>query len=64
MNWQGIIQNLPSRLTYVCFYVYFENKLEQIERLHSEDTPCRLITHTIMSYWIQSQNKTKSKLQI
>ena len=39
-------------------------KLEQLERLHSEDTPRRLmITHTIESYWIPSQ-KTKSKLQI
>ena len=40
-------------------------KLEQLERLRSEDTPCRLmITHTIESYWIPSQKKTKSKLQI
>ena len=40
-------------------------KLEQLERLHSEDTPRRLmITHTIESYWIPSQKKTKSKLQI
>ena len=43
----------------------FWNKLEQLERLHSEDTPRRLmITHTIESYWIPSQKKTKSKLQI
>ena len=41
------------------------NKLEQLERLHSEDNPCRLmITHTIESYWIPSQKKTTSKLQI
>ena len=40
-------------------------KLEQLERLHSEDTPRRLmITHTIESYWIPSQKMTKSKLQI
>ena len=40
-------------------------QLEQLERLRSEDTPCRLmITHTIESYWIPSQKKTKSKLQI
>ena len=39
--------------------------LEQLERLRSEDTPRRLmITHTIESYWIPSQGKTKSKLQI
>ena len=42
-----------------------EMKLEQLERLRSEDTPSRLmITHTIESYWIPSQKKTKSKLQI
>ena len=40
-------------------------KLEQLEHLRSEDTPRRLmITHTIESYWISSQKKTKSKLQI
>ena len=39
-------------------------QLEQLERLRSEDTPHRLmITHTIESYWIPSQKKTKSKLQ-
>ena len=38
---------------------------EPLERLRSEDTPCRLmITHTNESYWIPSQKKTKSKLQI
>ena len=42
-----------------------QHKLEQLERLRSEDTPRRLmITHTIESYWIPSQKKTKSKLQI
>ena len=41
------------------------SKLEQLKRLRSEDTPCRLmITHIIESYWIPSQKKTKSKLQI
>ena len=40
-------------------------KLEQLECLRSEDTPRRLmITHTIESYWIPSQKKTKSKSQI
>ena len=35
-------------------------KLEQLERLRSDYTPCRLmITHTTESYWIPSQ-----KLQI
>ena len=40
-------------------------KLEQLECLRSENTPCHhMITHTIDSYLIPSQNKTKSKLQI
>ena len=35
------------------------NQLEQLGRLRSEDTPSGLmITHTIQSYWIQSQKKT------
>ena len=35
-------------------------KLEQLERLRSEDTPRRLmITHTIESCWISSQNKVE-----
>ena len=41
------------------------NQLEQLGCLRSEDTPRGLmITNTIQSYWIQSQKKTKSKLQI
>ena len=33
-------------------------KLEQLERLRSEDTPHRLMsTHTIESYWIPSKKK-------
>ena len=40
-------------------------KLEQLECLRSEDTPRHLmITHAVESYWIPSQKKTKSKLQI
>ena len=42
-----------------------QKQLEQLKRLRSEDTPRRLmITHTIESYWIPSQKKTKSKLKI
>ena len=45
--------------------MFNQNKLEQLERLRPVDTPCRLmITHTIESYRIPSQKKTKSKLQI
>ena len=40
-------------------------KLEQLECMHSENTPRRhMISHTIDSYQIPSENKTKSKLQI
>ena len=47
----------------ICFLT--KDILEQLERLRSEDTSCRLmITHSIESYWIPSQKKTKSKLQI
>ena len=35
-------------------------KLEQLERLRSEDTPRRLmITHTIESCWVPNQNKVE-----
>ena len=65
---------LPAKWQYFCsdikvlnlvlgFANFFE--LEQLERLRSGDIPHRLmITHTIESYWIPSQKKTKSKLQI
>ena len=39
---------------------YIHVKLEQLEHLRSEDTPRRLmITHTIESCWIPSQNKVE-----
>ena len=58
-----------TRKTSLCIHQDFNRlnskKLEQLERLRSEDTPCRLmITHTIESYWIPSQMKTKWNLQI
>ena len=41
------------------------DKLDQLERLCSEDTPrCLMINHSIDSHWIPSQKKTQSKLQI
>ena len=62
---------LPNIYIYIWFRKYINfpgviiTELEQLERLHSEDTPCRLmITHTIDSYWIPSRKKTKSKLYI
>ena len=54
-----------TSLQHSCNEIYLLFKLEQLERLRSEDTPRRLmITHTIESYWIPSQKMTKSKLQI
>ena len=39
-------------------------KLEQLERLRSEDTPRRLmITHTIGLYWIPSQKNNRSRTE-
>ena len=39
-------------------------QLEQLERLRSEDTPSRLmITYTIESYWIPSQNNNRSRTE-
>ena len=36
-----------------------QNKLEQLERLRSEDTPRRLmITHTIESCWVQIKTRS------
>ena len=54
------------RLLHLSLYIIIsvKIKLEQLECLRSEDTPRRLmITHTIESYWIPSQKKTKSKLK-
>ena len=40
-------------------------ELEQLKRLRSEETlRCPVIAHTMDSYWIPIQNKTKSKLRI
>ena len=39
-----------------CWITYNPFKLEQLERLSSENTPCRpTIIHTIDSYWISTQ---------
>ena len=61
-------------IAYIFRYAFWQNnmimfmtnpQLEQLERLRSEDTPCRLmITPTIKSYWIPSEKKTKSKSKI
>ena len=55
---KSIINHFP-------IYSHSVFKLEQLERLRSDDIPRRLmITQTIESYWTPSQKKTKSKLQI
>ena len=60
----------PTSYTIVSLYdTWFENmgeqdQLEQLERLRSEDTPRRLmITHTIGSYWIPSQQNNRSRTE-
>ena len=44
----------------------YQTQLDQLERLRPEDTRARrlMITHTIESYWIPSQKKTKSTLHM
>ena len=70
---EDIPRNIQSALNN--YNMQNQTKLEQLERLRSEDTPHPrhpmithprrpMITHTIESHWIQSQNMTKSKLQI
>ena len=45
---------------YIITMLFIKCKLEQLERLRSEDIPRRLmITHTIESWWIPSQNKVE-----
>ena len=47
-----------------CFENQPQKQLEQLERLHSEDTPRRLmITNTIESYWILSQKYNRSRTE-
>ena len=42
----------------------YKIKLEQLERLHSEDTPRRLmITYIIESYWFPSQKNNRSRTE-
>ena len=54
----GKLGNVPGQPLHMLI------QLEQLECLHSEDTPrSPMITHTIDSYWVPSQKKTNSKLQ-
>ena len=68
LRWSGGYNNQKTRVNSDINNDYEASsfdKLGQLERLRSEDTPRRLmITNTVESYWIPSQKKTKSKLQI
>ena len=58
-NKQGLF---PIIIGFYEYLILFQIKLEQLECLRSEDTPCRLmITNTIESYWIPSQNENIKK---
>ena len=55
-NWQAL--SLWFQIVAVCPTSKFKSKLEQLERLRSEDTPrCLMITHTIESYWIKVKRR-------
>ena len=57
-------EKIKILLTEMCLKISHA-KLEQLECMRSEDTLSGLmITHTIESYWILSEKKKKSKLQI
>ena len=68
VNFKNINEKVLDWMSFKYFLQIHEksaNILEQLERLRSEDTPHHLmITHSIESYWIPSQKKIKSKLQI
>ena len=58
-------RGIGGALSYMCLtldnVLWSQAKLEQLERLRSEDTPRRLmITHTIEPCWIPGQVKTRS----
>ena len=55
-QWVQVLYHIQGRQMWL--------KLEQLERLRSEDTPRRLmITHTIGSYWIPSQQNNRSRTE-
>ena len=52
--------HFSHQLLYHCVQIFKLIELEQLERLRSEDTPRRfMITHSIESCWIPSQNKVE-----
>ena len=54
LSWPQCVKSVATRL----LLAWLQKKLEQLEHLRSEDTPRRLmITHTIESYRIPSQNE-------
>ena len=63
--WNIVNWTLESKLQWNCYRnPYTLIKLEQLERLRSEDTPRHLmITHIIESYWIPSQKNNRSRTE-
>ena len=61
--WNIVNWTLENKLQWNCYRnLYTLIKLEQLERLRSEDTPRHLmITHIIESYWIPSQKNNRSR---
>ena len=56
----GLTLSAPPKKKKTYCQVRHKSKLEQLERLRSEDTPRRLmITHTIESCWVPNQNKVE-----
>ena len=62
-SWNGPLSQTSYELIIQILKKYkwhLHDKLEQLERLRSEDTPRRLmITHTIESCWVPNQNKVE-----
>ena len=55
-------QHKTSIFSTLCHRRETQLQLERLKHLSSEDAHRRsIITHTVDSYWIPSQNKTKSK---
>ena len=76
MNWSPLIQVIqsylsPSHYLNQCWHIphwnlgsQFQLKLEQLEHVHSENTPRRpMIIHTIDLYQIPCHKKPRSRLQ-
>ena len=65
LNVTSTLDSVPTvSVKYVHLFRLNQFKLEQLERLRSEETPRRLmISHTIESYWIPSQKYNRSRTE-